>query len=239
MMNSDFPRIITLLRKERGISQKNAAADLGISQALLSHYEKGIRECGLEFLVKTADYYNVSCDYLLGRSPEPAGKTISYEDIPEPDTSNKEKISTGGVMASFNKKLTVNAVTVLYALVQKTGSNTLLKEVSAYLMLAVYKMFRVVYSANSKNDKHFFTVPEITASGSSSAAMALCEANAAAAAKGVPIGGGDTAKESPETIITANTLSEEYPGAASSLLNVIKNSEARIQLISSSSESGN
>ena len=76
-MNSDFPRIITLLRKERGISQKNAAADLGISQALLSHYEKGIRECGLEFLVKTADYYNVSCDYLLGRSPEPAGKTIS------------------------------------------------------------------------------------------------------------------------------------------------------------------
>ena len=142
-------------------------------------------------------------------------------------------------MASFNKKLTVNAVTVLYALVQKTGSNTLLKEVSAYLMLAVYKMFRVVYSANSKNDKHFFTVPEITASGSSSAAMALCEANAAAAAKGIPIGGGDTAKESPETIITANTLSEEYPGAASSLLNVIKNSEARIQLISSSSESGN
>mgnify|MGYP002519639474 CR=1 FL=1 len=43
-MNSDFPRIITLLRKERGISQKHAASDLQISQALLSHYEKGIRE---------------------------------------------------------------------------------------------------------------------------------------------------------------------------------------------------
>jgi transcriptional regulator with XRE-family HTH domain len=39
-MNSDFPRIITLLRKERSISQKKAAADLGVSQALLSHYEK-------------------------------------------------------------------------------------------------------------------------------------------------------------------------------------------------------
>lgn len=237
-MNSDFPRIITLLRKERGISQKNAAADLGISQALLSHYEKGIRECGLEFLVKTADYYNVSCDYLLGRSPEPAGKTISYEDIPEPDPNNKEKISAGGVMASFNKKLTVNSVTVLYALVQKTGSSTLLKEVSSYLMLAVYKMFRVVYSANSKNDSHFFTIPEIIAAGSSTAAMALCEANASAAAKGVPVGNGDTAKESSDTIITANSLSEEYPGAASSLLNVIKNSEARIQLMSGSSESG-
>ena len=65
-MNSDFSRIITLQRKERKISQKQAASDLGISQALLSHYEKGIRECGLGFLVKIADYYNVSCDYLLG-----------------------------------------------------------------------------------------------------------------------------------------------------------------------------
>ena len=67
-MNNDFPRIITLLRKEHGISQKQAASDLGISQALLSHYEKGIRECGLDFIVRTADYYGVSCDYLLART---------------------------------------------------------------------------------------------------------------------------------------------------------------------------
>lgn len=73
-MNTDFPRILTLLRKERGISQKQAAAELGISQALLSHYEKGIRECGLDFVVRTADFYGVSCDYLLGRSPERTGR---------------------------------------------------------------------------------------------------------------------------------------------------------------------
>ena len=69
-MNSDFARIITLQRKERQISQKQAAADLGISQALLSHYEKGIRECGLNFLVKIADYYNVSVDYILNRTDD-------------------------------------------------------------------------------------------------------------------------------------------------------------------------
>lgn len=233
-MNSDFPRIITLLRKERGISQKNAAAALGISQALLSHYEKGIRECGLDFLVKTADYYNVSCDYLLGRSPEPAGKTISYEDIPEHDPNVKDKIAAGGVMASFNKKLVINAATVLFSLVQKTGSSTIIKEVSNFLMLAIYKMFRVVYSSNAKNDQHFFTVPEVIAQGSSTAAMAVCEANAMAAAKGAALNGGDTAKESDETVITANSLAEEYSGSASSLLNVIKNSEARIQLIANS-----
>ena len=44
---SEFSRIITLLRKEKGITQKQAAEQLGVSQALLSHYEKGIRECGV------------------------------------------------------------------------------------------------------------------------------------------------------------------------------------------------
>lgn len=65
-MNCEFPKIISNLRKSKGISQKQAAIDLGISQALLSHYEKGIRECGLDFLIKLSDYYEVSCDELLG-----------------------------------------------------------------------------------------------------------------------------------------------------------------------------
>ncbi|MFQ7025905.1 MAG: helix-turn-helix domain-containing protein [Acutalibacteraceae bacterium] len=87
-MNDAFPRIITLLRKERGLSQKKAAEELQVSQALLSHYEKGIRECGLEFVVKIANFYNVSCDYLLGRSPNRSGATIT---IDEPKTRNQRK----------------------------------------------------------------------------------------------------------------------------------------------------
>ena len=75
-MASEFNRILALLRKERGITQKQAAADLGISQAQLSHYEKGIRECSLAFVVQVADYYGVSCDYLLGRSADRSGQTI-------------------------------------------------------------------------------------------------------------------------------------------------------------------
>lgn len=65
-MNKLFSTRMLELRSERGISQKEAAAQLNISQALLSHYEKGIRECGLEFLCKAAAFYDVSCDYLLG-----------------------------------------------------------------------------------------------------------------------------------------------------------------------------
>ncbi len=69
-MGKSFSVILGELRKEKGLSQKEAAAKLGISQALLSHYEKGIRECGQSFLVKVADFYDVSCDYLLGRTIE-------------------------------------------------------------------------------------------------------------------------------------------------------------------------
>lgn len=69
-MDKKFPEIIAALRKSKGITQKKAAADLHISQALLSHYEKGIRECGLDFLIKLGEYYSVSCDYLLGRTEQ-------------------------------------------------------------------------------------------------------------------------------------------------------------------------
>ena len=48
-MNAEFPRLITLLRKEKGISQKQAAAELGISQALLSPYKKGSGKAGWTF----------------------------------------------------------------------------------------------------------------------------------------------------------------------------------------------
>ena len=63
-MATEFSRTLSLLRKERGVSQRVAAADLGVSQALLSHYENGIREPGLAFVSKVCDYYHVSADYL-------------------------------------------------------------------------------------------------------------------------------------------------------------------------------
>ena len=110
----EFNRIIKLLRKERGITQKQAAEDLGVSQALLSHYEKGIRECGLDFVVRVADYYNVSCDYLLGRSAERNGMMLSAEDLPNPEKM-KDNVYHGSVLPTMNKKLISNSLNVLYA----------------------------------------------------------------------------------------------------------------------------
>ena len=79
-MNTAFSERMLNLRKKKNISQKEAAQSLGISQALLSHYEKGIRECGLDFLVKAAAFYDVSTDYLLGLNDTERPFRENFED---------------------------------------------------------------------------------------------------------------------------------------------------------------
>jgi len=67
-MKSAFSMVLSSLRREKGLSQRRAAADLGVSQALLSHYENDAREPRLEFVVKACNYYDVPADYILGRT---------------------------------------------------------------------------------------------------------------------------------------------------------------------------
>lgn len=70
-MERNFSHTMSELRRKRGLNQRAAAADLGISQALLSHYETGAREPGLEFVCRACAYYDVTADYLLGLSDQP------------------------------------------------------------------------------------------------------------------------------------------------------------------------
>jgi transcriptional regulator with XRE-family HTH domain len=72
----DFCIVLSALRRETGRSQRYVASDLGISQALLSHYENGAREPKLEFVVKACDYYDVTADYILGRSDKREVQTL-------------------------------------------------------------------------------------------------------------------------------------------------------------------
>lgn len=227
-MSTDFPRILTLLRKEKGISQKNAAAQLSISQALLSHYEKGIRECGLDFLVRCADFYGVSCDYLLGRSPDRQGQTLKLEDIPEPEQVGKENRAIGSVLSVLNKKLVANSLNILFDLLGKTRNKALTSEISAFLMLSCYRMFRVLYAANPKNQEHMFHIPAHISDTYASAAMQVAQANAWAIAKNQPVLGMEPIPDVSQLAISTELLTHNYPLFATSLLNLIQNSEQRI-----------
>ena len=56
------------LRKQKGISQLKLAVDLNTNQNTISRYETGEREPGIAELIKIADYFNVSIDFLVGRT---------------------------------------------------------------------------------------------------------------------------------------------------------------------------
>ena len=120
-MNEEFSRTLSLLRQEKGVSQRTAATALGISQALLSHYENGIREPGLPFVVRACDYYGVSADFLLGRTLSRDGTTIAPEELYDL-SDEKDNSLRGGILALLSKKLLVNSIGVLFDLLAKTGS---------------------------------------------------------------------------------------------------------------------
>ena len=229
-MNSNFSRIMTLLRKEQGYSQKKVAEELGVSQALLSHYEKGIRECGLDFVVRAADFYNVSCDYLLGRTPDRSGATLTVEDIPEPDTAGKENVMKGSLLPVLNKKLLANSLNIIFSLLQKCGNKALTTEISAGLTLAVYKAFRILYSANPKNPQGMFAAPPGLDKGLSDAALSIAQANAEYVASGEDLEQEKGLKKDQAPALSPELIQEQYPLFAGSLFHLVQSAESRMGL---------
>lgn len=59
------------IREDRDIKQKEVAEILNVSQNTYSQYETGVISLTAEVLIKLADYYNVSIDYLLDRTDNP------------------------------------------------------------------------------------------------------------------------------------------------------------------------
>ena len=217
-MNNDFPRILTMLRKEQGISQKQAAAALGISQALLSHYEKGIRECGLDFVVRTADYYGVSCDYLLGRTPHRQGEKLH---VPETD-----EIGTHESVPNTDRKIITNSIHIVFRILEKINSKSLMRQITVYLSCAVYNVFRMLYSANGKNPKGLFETDGRLSEALSGGRMQLSLAKSRVLLGGEPEDNESPIRKEDLPVLNSESLSTEYPDRAPSLFTLIKNTES-------------
>ena len=59
------------LREDHDLKQREIADYLNCSQQVYSNYELGQRDIPTDVLIKLADYYNVSIDYLLGQTKNP------------------------------------------------------------------------------------------------------------------------------------------------------------------------
>jgi len=220
-VNSNFPRTLSLLRKEKHISQRQAAAELGVSQAVLSHYENGVREPGLEFVAKAADFYRVTTDFLLGRTMSREDYTIRAEDIPDIG-SEKDNVLRGSILASMNKKLIVNAVSMLFDIIGKSKNKQLIQDAAMYMDISVYRLFRHLYAAKGDNSESFFSVPDAAWVEAADAVARLCEMRYKNAVADRAIQPKQDLPECNLPELNAESLKENYPQLLQSLLSVLQ-----------------
>lgn len=221
-MATDFSRTLSLLRQEAGISQRKAAAALGISQALLSHYENGIREPGLAFVVKACDFYNVSADFLLGRTLSRDGTTILDADTLYDASTERDNVLRGSVLATLSKKLLVNSVGVLFDLLGKLNNKRAIKAAANYLSVAVYQLYRDLYRFSPDHNDDFFSVPDRqVVAGLPRVDMILSEAEYMDALA-------TAGKDAQFPAMSHLAMTENYPGTYQSLLQIIHSTGERM-----------
>ena len=217
---TEFSRTLSLLRQERGVSQRTAAGDLGISQALLSHYENGIREPGLAFVVKACDYYHVSADFMLGRTLSRDGSMLTSEEVLK--TAEPGNILQGGIMATLQSKLLSGAVGVLFGLLGKLGDKGAINAAAAYLGSAVYQLYRHLYRSAGANEAYFALDPAACTMGVADADMKLAENCYARCLRA------QVAQKAEFPDLSPEALTDAYPGRCQSLTQVLSTADNRL-----------
>jgi len=217
---SEFSRTLSLLRRERGVSQRTAAGDLGISQALLSHYENGVREPGLSFVVKACDYYNVSADFILGRTLSREGSMLTSEEVL--NAAEPGNVLQGSVMATLQSKLLSGAMGVLFGLLGKLGDKSAINAAASYLGSAVYQLYRHLYRTAGANEAYFALDPAACAMGVADADMKLAETQYARALRS------QAAQRAEFPDLSAEALHDNYPGRCQSLTQVLSTADTRL-----------
>lgn len=69
---SSFHERLVSLRKSQSLTQKQLAVAVALSELAIQHYESQRRKPAFDVLIALADYFDVSLDYLVGRSDDPA-----------------------------------------------------------------------------------------------------------------------------------------------------------------------
>ena len=120
----------------------------------------------------------------------------------------------------------------LWYILIRIRSKALTTEVSTYLMMAVAKMFRLLYSAEPHNAASLFSIEPIRWRGCSDAVMRMSEANVEALLTGQDVNGGEGVKDPACLSMTTESLTREFPLYTPSLLNLVKTSETHVKGLS-------
>lgn len=106
--NMEFKDIFRSLMDERGISQKNLAQELHLAPSTVGNYANAYREPDFETLIKIADYFSVSTDYLIGHQ---TNKRLAHDEehliqlFRQANTENQQLLlQIAALMAQNNAK---------------------------------------------------------------------------------------------------------------------------------------
>lgn len=91
----DFGENFKKLRKSRNITQKKLGARIGLSKAVVSKYENGMGYPTYDVLIRIAQYFGVTTDYLLGVA---SGKTVDDSTLTDSQIDTIHQL-----IAEFNK----------------------------------------------------------------------------------------------------------------------------------------
>ena len=125
---SAFAERLTALRENKGKKRQDVADDIQISRASLEYYEKGKRKPDIEVLLKLADYYNVTCDYLL--------KGVKTENVSINEVTGLSDETIDNLQKGKNS---VFYTTLLNFLI---NNRVLLKALNSYLLSSIYNDYR-------------------------------------------------------------------------------------------------
>jgi len=139
---TEFSKNLRKLREDKKISQKSVAASLGVSQALLSHYEKGIRECGLDFLARAAKFYDVTTDFLLGLSEEREVEQNRQSEV----TQDIKKDGNTYSIAMLYRNLIIHATAHIFGALNENANREAAVLSGKYMTLAIYRLCGILYS---------------------------------------------------------------------------------------------
>lgn len=219
MTNQDFSHTLSALRKERGISQRAAAEALGISQALLSHYENGIREPGLAFVIRACDYYRVSADYLLGRTTEREGAMIHPAAVSGVRSSRQRQRR----QATEAARPVINAISLLFDLLARLENAAVLSAAARYLSTAVYLLLRQLYQWDPVASLGQFSADDdAISSGLGDAELQLSRGRYLLSLRDCARNGAGL------TLPNRETLRREFPAAYPYMTAIVRDAEDRI-----------
>lgn len=168
----------------------------------------------------------MSCDYLLGRTHHRNGAVISPGTLPSegPSSLIRGKLPS----AEYHRRVLINSINIVFGILKKINSEGVTRHIANFLYAAVYKMFRLLYSAYKKNPQETFSLGPGLYDAQLDAHMALSQGKARFLLDGNGLENTPGVGQSALPALNPTKLSAEYPLYAPSLFELVQNTEQAV-----------